>query len=257
MATWSSRRKTTIGLSILIIILAVAVSVYLLVFYKAPTCFDAIQNGDETGVDCGGSCRRLCQSAFLPAKISWGGGKFEKVSEGYYNVAAYIENPNTNGAALNVPYKFTLYDNKGIYITERKGRTVIPAQRSILVFEPAVSVLKRIPAKVTFEFLQPPVWFKAHDRLQSLAIGTKKYSEDTNSSTLQVTLMNKGLTPINNILVGAVLYDLDGNAIGFSQTRLDGLGANSQDVAPFTWPFSRNGKVVTVEALPVIVPVRD
>jgi len=34
---------------------------------SAPTCFDGVQNGDETGVDCGGSCPDLCG----------GGGSFD------------------------------------------------------------------------------------------------------------------------------------------------------------------------------------
>ncbi len=257
MSTWSSRRRRSIALSILIIVAGIALGGYFSFFYKAPTCFDATQNGDETGVDCGGSCRKLCQSAYLPAQISWGGGKLEKVATGYYNVAAYIVNPNTNGAALNVPYKFTLYDNRGILITERTGYVTIPAHRNVLVFEPAVNVEKRVPTKVTFEFMSAPLWFKSHDTLTNLAVLDKHYFEDVKSSSLQVVLQNKGLVPITGITVGAVLYDIDNNAIGFSRTKIDSLGASGSDIAPFTWPFSRQGRVVFIEALPVVAPVRD
>ncbi|PHJ24936.1 sushi domain (scr repeat) domain-containing protein [Cystoisospora suis] len=31
---------------------------------KVPSCFDGIRNGDETGVDCGGSCTQVCPSCF-------------------------------------------------------------------------------------------------------------------------------------------------------------------------------------------------
>src|SRR4051812_5303341 len=107
MASWSARRKFRIASSIIILVAAVAVGVYLVFFYKTPTCFDTIQNGGEYGIDCGGNCVKLCQSAFLPVKLAWGGGKFEKVAEGYYNLAALVVNPNTNAAAENVPYKFS------------------------------------------------------------------------------------------------------------------------------------------------------
>jgi hypothetical protein len=257
MANWSSRRKSRIAITILILVVAAVTAIYFLAFYKTPTCFDGIRNGNETGTDCGGSCRRLCQSAYIPAQISWGGGKFEKIADGLYNVAAYVVNPNTNAAATNVPYKFTLFDNRGILIEEREGRMVIPAHRNVLVFEPAIQTGERIPTKVTFEFTRPPLWFKSHDTLQNLSIVDKKYSEDAKSSSLQVILENKGLTPINKIAVGAVLFDIDGNAIGFSQTLLDSLPPKGKDLAPFTWPVSRQGKVVTIEALPLVAPLHD
>lgn len=262
MATWASRRKFVIAGTLALVILAGAAAVYFFVFYKAPTCFDRVMNGDETGIDCGGSCVKLCQSAYLPAKIDWGGGKFEKVAPGLYNVAAYIVNPNTNAAAVNVPYKFSLFDNKGLLITERTGRINIPAHRNTLVFEPAVKVDQRVLTKVTFEFLQPPVWFKSHDELDGIAIGEKKYNEDSKSSSLEVSLENRSLIPYRNVTVGVVLNDKDGNAIGFSRTIVDqinpksGTDTNAQ-IAPFTWPFGRNGQVVSIEALPVIYPVRD
>ncbi len=256
MATWSSRRKTTIALSILIIILGVAVALYFLVFYKAPTCFDRIQNGGEFGVDCGGKCVKLCQSAYLPTKIAWGGAKFEQVGPGLYNVAALVINPNTNAAAVNVPYRFSLYDNRGVLIMEKTGKTNIPAHRNVLVFQPAINTSQRTPTKATFEFIQNPIWFKSRDTLGALAIGGKKYAEDAQSSSLEVTIENESLIPIRNVTVGALLTDIDGNVVGFSQTRMDNIPPQGSDIAPFTWPFGRKGKVVTIEALPVVEPIR-
>jgi hypothetical protein len=257
MATWSSRRKSSIALVLGVIILGAAIAVYFTIFYKAPTCFDNIMNGDEQGIDCGGKCERLCQSAFLPAQIAWGGGKFEMIAPSLYNVAALIINPNTNAAAVNVPYKFSLYDSRGLLLIERKGTLTIPAHRNTLAFETAVDVGKRTPTKVTFEFMSPPVWFKSIDTLGGLAIVDKKYSENSGDSSLLVTLENRSLVPINNITVGAILFDIDGNAIGFSRTQIDSLAPNGgRDVAPFTWPINRQGRVVSIEALPVVPPIR-
>ena len=262
MATWSSRRKFLYGGTLLVVVIAIVGGIFFSLFYKAPTCYDRIMNGDEKGVDCGGSCIKLCQSTFLPAKIAWGGGKFEKVADGLYNVAAYIVNPNTNAAAVKVPYKFSIYDGKGLIVTTREGVIDIPAHRNTLAFEPAVLVSKRIPAKVTFEFLAPPLWFKSHDTLEGITIIDKKYSEDSKNSSLEVTLENESLLPYKNITVSAVLSDKDGNTIGFSRTLIDSISPKSagqphREIAPFTWPKSRNGEVVSIEALPVAVPVRD
>jgi hypothetical protein len=50
-----------------------------------------------------------------------------------------------------------------------------------------------------------------------------------------------------------VLYDGDGNAIDFSKTVIDSVPANGGTVvAPFTWPVSHNGQVVSIEVLPVL-----
>ena len=221
MATWSSKRRIIYGGSILGIFLLIAIVVVFSFFYKAPTCSDGIRNGDEQSVDCGGSCINLCQSAFLPPKIKWGGGKYEKIADDLYNVASYIINPNTNGAAINVPYKFTLYDAQGILITEKKGIVTLPAHRNALAFEPSINVGKRDVSKVTFEFIASPSWFKSHDSLNGLAVMDKRYSEDENGSSLEVTLENRNLLPYGNIMVSVVLYDDRDNAIGFSRTRID------------------------------------
>jgi hypothetical protein len=258
MATWSSRRKLLYGGSIFAIIAGVIGTVFFFYFYKPPTCFDGARNGKEQGIDCGGICAKLCQGAFLTPKIEWGGGKAEKVADGLYNLASYIINPNTTVAALNVPYKFTLFDYKGILIAERQGYIDIPAHRNTLVFESAVSVGKRVPTKVTFEFLAPPLWFKSHDTIGGLVVVDKKYAEDEKMSSLEIHLENKDLVPYQNITVGAVLYDANDNVIGFSKTIVDSLPAQGgKEVAPFTWPLSRNGKVVTIEAIPVVDPVHD
>lgn len=258
MASWSSRRKFTFS-SIIIIGLIVIIGVpAFFYFYKAPTCMDRIMNGDETGIDCGGSCVRLCQSSFLAPQIVWGGAKFEKVAEGLYNVAALIENKNVNGAALNVPYKIALFDAEGILITEQKGTVTLYAHRNSLAFNPAVNVGKRTPVKATFEFLQAPIWFKSHDALDKLAIVDKKYTEDTTSSSLEVVIENRGLLPYQDINVSVILSDPNGNAIGFSRTTIDSIAPKSgREVAPFTWPISRNGAVTSIEVVPIILPTVD
>jgi len=258
MSSWAGRRKFSYAAILFIAIaLIVGIPAYKL-FYKAPTCSDGIANGNELGVDCGGSCIMLCQSDFLPPRIEWGGAKFEKQSDGLYNVASYIVNPNINGGAMNVPYKMTLYDSAGLLITDRVGTLTLYPRRNTLAFQTAINTDKRIPTKVTFEFTSPPVWYKSSDRLGGINILDKNYVDETNTSSLQVLLENKNLQPYQNLLVSVVLYDVDSNAIGFSQTRVDSIaGKNGRQVAPYTWSFARDGKVAKIEVLPIIAPVPE
>ena len=259
MASWATKRKILYGGSVIFVVLAIVFIIIFSFFYKAPTCFDNIKNSDEQGIDCGGSCVKLCQSAFLPLKISWGGAKFEKIAPRLYNLASYIVNPNTTGGAINVPYKFSLFDSKGILIIERTGKVNIGAHRNTLAFLSGVDVSERIPAKAVFEFTEGPVWFKSSDSLNELIIVDKKYEEDDKSSFLNVTFENKGLKSYRNLIVGVVLYDENNNAIGFSQTKIDAIYPktetnNNREIAAFTWPVTRNGKVTSIEALPIITP---
>lgn len=260
MATWASRRRLLYASILILGIIACITLVYFLVFYKAPTCFDNKQNGGELGIDCGGKCKRLCQSYFQSPRIEWGAAKIEKLADGLYNVASYIENPNINGAAVDVPYKVSLYDAQGIFIVEKSGTVTLYPRRNSLAFETAVNTQKRIPTKATFEFTSAPKWFKSDDKLGGIVVVDKRYSENENGSSLEVVLDNNNLLPYNDVRVSVILYDSGGNVIGFSQTVVDHIpGKNSIEkkaltIAPYTWPSTRNGKVATIEVIPSIEP---
>ena len=250
MASWSSRRKFTYGSIVIGSIIVIVGLPLFLVFYKAPSCNDGKQNEGEQGIDCGGPCKLLCQSAFLPPEAIW--TKFEPIAPGLYNVASYIVNNNLDGAAYDVPYEIQLFDSQGVFITSKDGTMTIPPHRNTLAFQGLISTVKRIPTKAIIS-LGTPQWVKESDQLGNLVIADKKYTEDRDSSSLQVTLENDSVTAYGNISVYVVLYDANGNAIDFSKTVVDGVPANNGTVvAPFTWPVSHNGQVVKIEVLPVL-----
>lgn len=250
MASWSSRRKLTYGSTVLAGIIVLVGLPLFLVFYKAPSCNDGKQNQGEDGIDCGGPCVKLCPSAFLPPEVIW--TKFEPIAPGLYNVAAYIINNNLTGAAYDVPYEMQLFDSEGVLITYKYGSMTIPPHRNTLAFQAAVSTVKRIPTKAIIT-LGSPQWIKENDALGNIIIADKKYSEYQDSSSLQVTLQNSAATSYKNLSVYAVLYDENGNALDFSKTIVDSVPADDGTVvAPFTWPTSHNGQVVSIEVLPVL-----
>ncbi len=249
MASWSKNRKLIYGGSTAIVIFSIIVIPAFIHFYKPPTCFDGAQNGNEQGVDCGGSCERLCQGAFLSASVAW--TRFEEVAPHLYNVAAYIVNPNTEGEASHVPYHIILYDKDGVIITDRSGTVTLPPHRNTLAFQGAINAGKRVPAKALFEFTAVPDWHKRADPLSKISIGSKSYIEDSGGSTMSVTLNNRDIYPLTNVSVYVALYDADGNALGFSKTVLDEISASGSSIAPFTWAIDRKGKVISTEVLPV------
>lgn len=249
MSTWSRNRKLLYGGTTVGIIAIIVVVAGIKLLYVAPTCFDGRLNGSERGVDCGGSCQKLCPSAFLPPMANW--TRFEPVAPHFYNVAAYVVNPNIDGEASNVPYHVQLFDSSGVIIVDYSGTVNIPPHRNTLAFQGAVNVQERTPVKALFEFTGAPDWNKMDDRLAALSVQSKEYSEDENGSSLSVSLKNTSVKPIGRISVYVVLYDKDSNALGFSKTIIDGIPAGGTTVAPFTWPVNRNGAVISIEVLPV------
>lgn len=247
MVSWSQKRKlmyATIASAFLIGIIGLPLFYF---FYKAPTCFDSKRNGGEQGIDCGGRCSRLCQSDFLPPNVVW--ARQEKITSEYYNVAAYIINPNTQGQADNVPYSMALFDKDGAFITEIKGMITLPPHRNILAFQNAVKVGNKIPSRALFEFTALPNWYKKADPLSNLSVVSKDYSEDSTGSSLLVTFKNNGLQSLNKVNVYVVLYDKSGNAIGFSKTIIDEILSNGTATAPFTWNINRQDRVISIEVL--------
>ena len=248
--SWSTNRKRIYVFSLLILAIVVIGIPSFFIFYKAPTCSDGIQNGDEIGVDCGGSCPRLCSNLFLAPNVAW--TRFQQVADGLYNVSAYIVNPNIDVTAIKVPYHIALYDDRGILISDTNSTVTIPPHRNTLAFIGAVSVGKRIPAKAAFEFTALPEWYRQADPLSAIQVTDKKYSEDELGSILSVTLSNNSVYGLSNVVVYVVLYDKDGNSLGFSRTVVDSIPGKSSVVAPFTWPVSYGGKVISIEVLPVM-----
>ena len=249
MASWSRQRKSLYALAVIVALVAAVGVPGFFYFYKAPTCFDGIQNGNETGIDCGGSCQKLCPSAFLSPIVSW--TRFEKVATGLYNMAAYVINPNPSVGAANVPYHMALYDGEGVLITDVYGTMTIPPHRNSMAFQDSADVSKRTPAKATFEFTAAPDWYSAADGLSALQVMSKHYSEDASGSSLQVSIRNPSADAMGRLSVYAVLYDADKNEVGFSKTEIDGIAPGATVVAPYTWPEDRHGAVVSIEVLPV------
>lgn len=248
MVSWSKRRKLIYAILLVVVVVGgIGVPVFFY-SYKAPTCFDGQKNGNEYGVDCGGSCQKICASAFLPPKVAW--VRLERIAHGLYNLAAYIENPNPEGAAYNVPFHMVLYDGKGIQIADKSGIMDLPPHRNVLAFIPAVQVGESLPAVApSFEFTKAPDWVKETDALSRLVISNKNYIEDESGSSLQVTISNSGSQSLPALSVYAILYDKDKNTIGFSKTVVDEVPGGGAVLAPFTWPESHHDQVISQEIL--------
>lgn len=250
--SWSLKRQILyIGI---LVILALGFGYLIISPYinKIPTCTDNIQNGNEAGVDCGGSCPTSCTFQVDQISVLW--SRVFEVIPGRYNAVAYLENHNKDEAIYNIKYKFRFSDKDNIYIGKREGETFIPPSGKFAIFEPAIGVGNSIPVYTTFEFTETPVWNKVPaDKLSQLKVSVsdiKLENQDT-SPHLSATIKNDSLFNVPEVGVVALLYDKDGNAVSASRTYIDALTAEESKNINFTWPEPMPGNVIAEELIPM------
>ena len=205
------------------------------ILYEEPTCFDRKENRNERGVDCGGSCRRVCAEDVLSPRILW--SRSFKVAPGVYNAVSYVENPNFNAGVLAVPYHFTIFDNQGVVIAERNGSTYLMPGGITPVFEGTISVGERVPARTLFELGLIREWITARDRASSpLVVKRQAISNVETAPRVNADLSNESINDIFDIEVVSVIYDVNDNAIGASRTIVPLLPRQGSEPIVFTWP---------------------
>jgi hypothetical protein len=240
--SWANKRKLIYIGSFVGLVVIIAGWIFMSYFYKAPTCFDKKQNQNEAGVDCGGPCTLLCPAQYAPLNVLW--SRFAKVSDGVYNVLAYIENPNINAGAKDLDYVFKLYDKDGILLRERYGRTFAPANKILAVFEADLQTGNQVPQRVEFSFLTKAVWLKQASQETGLSVSQPVISRVDTAPRLTAVMANKTINPIRNVEAVAVIYNASGNTIAFSRTVVEAVAGKAEQNLNFNWPkpFSQNGQ---------------
>ncbi|MEK7128266.1 MAG: hypothetical protein AAB933_01745 [Patescibacteria group bacterium] len=250
--TWAFKRQ---ALYVFILILFIGVFAFLIIYSntkKPPSCTDNKQNGNETGIDCGGSCLRACLAQVDEVSILW--ARSFRVVPGRYNAVAYLENHNKNTAIKKINYRFRFADANNIYIGKREGSTFIPPSGKFAVFEPGIDVGNSIPVYTSFEFTQIPEWTtvspEKQSQLQVLVSNIALANEDANPK-LSATIRNGSFFLIPEMSIVVILYDKNRNAVSASSTYLSNLAGEEERSVNFTWPEPMSAKIVAKEIIPI------
>ena len=250
--TWALKRQL---LSVSVLALFFAVFGFLIIYpavSKMPTCTDGKQNGNEAGVDCGGSCPKACLFQVDKISILW--SRTFKVVTGRYNAVAYLENHNKNSAIYKINYRFRFADKDNIYIGKREGSTFVPPSGRFAVFEPGIDIGHSIPVYVSFQFTETPVWIQVPiEKINQLKVLVSdiKLQDENVAPRLSANIKNNSLFTIPEINVVAILYDAYDNAISTSRTYLDTLEPEQNAEVNFTWPEPISSGVVAKEIIPM------
>jgi hypothetical protein len=113
---------------VLVLFLILGSTLYLIFRPKPDPCFNGIQDGKETGIDCGGFCDTLCPE---PEKDEYikniviNRVDFTVDGKNNYDFIASVSNKNIEWGASSVNYKFVVYSESDEIIKEIEGKTYI------------------------------------------------------------------------------------------------------------------------------------
>lgn len=230
---WAFWRRLQYITGFLVILIATGTTIYYTLWHKDPTCFDGVQNGEETGIDCGGACTRICAPDILMPQPLW--AQSFKIVDGQYNAVAYIENRNRSVGTQELGYTFKIYDDTGL-ITERSGVTVLPPDGVYPVFEGRITTGTRVPTRTTVEFTNEIVWLPASIGREQFVLEERDLAGADSKPRLIAQMRNTALTETKNVEIIATIFDAHGNPLTASRTEVDYFGGRTTENIVFTWP---------------------
>lgn len=251
--SWASERRFGYAFGTAAVLLLLTGGIFFALYYEPATCFDGRENGEELGVDCGGSCERLCAFEVAPLKILW--SRVFEVSPGKYNAVAYVENPNRHAGIRNISYKFQVLDQAGTVITQREGEAFITPGGISPIFESDIRTGDYVPSRTFFEFTSEPAWYRGQSTGQALSVTGTRLLDTATRPRIDAVLENNSLEEFKDVEVVGVVFASDGNAVAASRTVVDLLPKRGSFPLVFTWPrpFERRLEQCVVPAEVMLV----
>lgn len=250
--SWASRRRSLIFLIGSALAVAFFVVVLMVISYRTPSCTDGIQNQDEAGIDCGGSCPYLCIARVQPPIVL-----FTKVLDngaGRTDIIALVENKNAGIAAKNVPYRIALYGEGHAFIREVTGTVDLPPRTAKPIFlpgvvsggQPIVSAFLEIAATA-------PKWFTLTVDPRVVPTVSRATLIGTESNPrVEAVLANPSSSLLVNVHAIVLVSDAGKNVIAASETVVSTIPVRGQTTATFTWNNAFSGIPASAEVVPII-----
>lgn len=255
MFSWSFKRQLLYLALPLVLVLGIFAYIFFTYLHVTPSCTDGVKNGDERGIDCGGSCTLLCKGEALSPIVRW--SESFPVAGSVWNAGAYVENPNLDSEAVRATYTFSLYDENNKRITSVNGETIIPAGKKSLVFYPSIDTAGKVVKRTEFEFSPNIVWSTASGVDRDLVVTHGAIERETTSPLLSGTIENRDVVDSGVVEISAIIYDGRQNAIGISRTYVDNFSPREKQVFGFTWPERFKQTQVSCEVSSDVMLVLD
>lgn len=249
---WSTRRKIIYTSTAIILIVVYSLYHFRDVISPAPTCSDGKANGNENGVDCGGSCQLVCVGDTKPLVVEW--SSFIKTQENTYDLVALVSNKNVNIDPLSTSYDFVLTNKDGENIFEKKGEIVAPVNSAFPIILQNIH-LKDRPVQMSVS-LSSGKYFKTvlNGNMTLVKVTSKTFEEGKGISRVYANITNNTLNTLLKVRVGVILFDENKNAVGVGETFIDKLDGQEKRQVIWTWNTPFENKPLTVDVYPIINP---
>ncbi len=234
MASWSAKRRFTYGGGLILLLALILGGGFWKIIYKAPTCTDGFQNGEEKGVDCGGACKNICSSDTVSPIVLW--SKIFNISGDVYSAVAYVENPNLTSKNSRATYKFGIYDSNNKLITTVEGETSIPKGKKFAVFETGIVLKNQKPKSADFQFLSYGPWEKDESRGIDVTLNYSTLLFASTTPRITGTIANNSTATIGEVELVVLVLDNNENVVAASRSFVDNLLKKSTQDFVFTWP---------------------
>jgi hypothetical protein len=237
---WRMQRQIIIfAIYFLIVFVPVGVVSYSLL-RTTSSCYDGIQNGDEGGKDCGGSCQLRCDGTYKDIKIDF--TRAMKVDENIYDVFALLENYNENVSFPNVPYTISFYSGQGKLLGSASGTLALLPQTKAAIYLPNLSMTQEPKTiDLTLEPHKALAFYETDTIPKEVSVQNWQAQRGANNSLQLVgQLKNPYNQEVKNITVYALLLDDTRTVYAVSRTQVDSLKGREDTAVVFTW-----GNIVT------------
>lgn len=254
--SWAVERRTFILVILGLVAAAVLAWVIIAILFKTPTCTDSVQNQDEQGIDCGGSCTYLCTELVRYNIPTVSFVRALTLSNGRTDVVASIVNKNRTAAVRSARYNVELYGAEQTLIATYSGTTDIPADSEIPLFIPNLFSGNQIVSQAFLTFDDTSLrWFEREREPVLLETG-ETVVLGTNTPRVTAIILNNDAVPVSSVKLIATVYDEFSNVIAASQTVISQISAFGQATAVFTWnqPFSTLPARIDVQKVPTLTP---
>jgi len=232
------KKQLIIGAVLIIIILAIAYSIYE-IYDVEPTCNDNIQNGLEEGVDCGVlACGIVCRPAIIPLQIK--DQKLISLGQGDYDFVAQVYNPNTLYGSPKVSYNVVLKSLNGNELLRRPSTFyILPGQTKFVAYLALSGIAEEVRGEMDIVSVD---WQEFNELTPSIIIRGEELkppdASNPNGSSLSGIVVNNSDYGFDRVDVVGVVFDDTQQIVGINTTIINTLVSRSERQFKMIWPFS-------------------
>jgi len=197
--------------------------VYSLEFKAAPTCSDNDKNGDEAGVDCGGSCVSCEIKNLKPLSagqaILLGSGR-------NFSAVAVIRNPNSDFGTNSFDYEARFYDASGVLLKSSRGTEFIYPGETKNIIEAGAKIVEGIPTRAEIELLNAGdiSWLKNIDFFEpAYELKSAAAYFENGQVVISGYVANMTNFAFSRVIISAFAFDNFGIKIGASKYEIKNL----------------------------------